>query len=122
VQLQLAPERLDQRRERALVASLGPLELDGHCINDTRCVGNGPRSGSWHRGVFDDMHPELRYLIVRDKMAGFERDARRYRRGREASTRPRQLVRTAIQLLLSVCRDELERLAQLSLRTTANRR
>ena len=26
----------------ALVASLGPLEIDGHRINDTRSVGNGP--------------------------------------------------------------------------------
>jgi hypothetical protein len=25
-----------------LVASLGPLEIDGHRINDTRLVGNGP--------------------------------------------------------------------------------
>ena len=42
MQLKLAPERLDQRRERALVASLGPLEIDGHRINDTRSVGNVP--------------------------------------------------------------------------------
>src|SRR5512142_457100 len=42
MQLKLAPERLDQRRERALVASLGPLEFDGHRINDTRSLGNGP--------------------------------------------------------------------------------
>jgi hypothetical protein len=42
MQLKLAPERLDQRRERALVASLGPLEIDGHRSNDTRSVGNGP--------------------------------------------------------------------------------
>src|SRR6478672_11100547 len=42
MQLELAPERLDQRRERALVASLGPLEIDGHRLNDTRPVGNGP--------------------------------------------------------------------------------
>jgi hypothetical protein len=42
MQLKLAPERLDQGRERALVASLGPLEIDGHRINDTRLVGNGP--------------------------------------------------------------------------------
>ena len=42
MQLKLAPERLDQRRERALVASLGPLEIDGHRINDTRSAGNGP--------------------------------------------------------------------------------
>jgi hypothetical protein len=42
MQLKLAPERLDQRRERALVASLGPLEIDCHRINDTSSVGNGP--------------------------------------------------------------------------------
>jgi hypothetical protein len=42
MQLKLAPERLDQRRERTLVASLGPFEIDGHRINDTRSVGNGP--------------------------------------------------------------------------------
>jgi RNA polymerase sigma factor (sigma-70 family) len=36
VQLELAPERLDQRRERTLVTCLGPLEIDGHRVNDTR--------------------------------------------------------------------------------------
>ena len=46
MQLKLAPERLDQRRERALVASLGPLEIDGHRSNDTRSVGN------WTGGPF----------------------------------------------------------------------
>jgi hypothetical protein len=30
MQLKLTPERLDQRLERALVASLGPFEVDGH--------------------------------------------------------------------------------------------
>src|SRR5690242_8067856 len=53
MQLKLAPERLDQRRERALVTSLGPLEINGHRVNDTSSVVNGPRSVSWHRGVFD---------------------------------------------------------------------
>src|SRR2546421_7389690 len=42
MQLELAPERLDQRRERTLVTCLGPLEIDGHRVNDTRSVGNGP--------------------------------------------------------------------------------
>jgi hypothetical protein len=42
MQLELTPERLDQRRERTLVASLGPLEIDGHRLNDTRSVRNGP--------------------------------------------------------------------------------
>ena len=60
------------------------------------------------------MHPELTHLMVLDKMAGFERDARRYRRSRESYARPPQPVRTAIQLRLSACREEIERLAQLS--------
>jgi hypothetical protein len=60
------------------------------------------------------MHPELTHQMVLDKMAGFQRDARRYRRAREASSRPPQPVRTAIQLRLSACREELERLALLS--------
>jgi hypothetical protein len=60
------------------------------------------------------MHPELTHQIVLDKMAAFQRDARRYRRAREASARPPQAVRTAIQLRLTACREELERLAQLS--------
>src|SRR5258705_13168586 len=42
MQLELTPKRLDQRRERTLVTCLGPLEIDGHRINDTRSVGNGP--------------------------------------------------------------------------------
>src|SRR5205814_10683527 len=32
MQLKLAPERLDQRRERTLVAFLRPLEIDGHRV------------------------------------------------------------------------------------------
>jgi hypothetical protein len=60
------------------------------------------------------MHPELTHQMVLHKMAGFERDARRYRRAREATARPPQPVRTAIQLRLSACREELERLALLS--------
>ena len=42
MQLEFAPERLDQRRESTLVTCLGPLEIDGHGVNDTRSVGNGP--------------------------------------------------------------------------------
>jgi hypothetical protein len=60
------------------------------------------------------MHPELTHQIVLDKMGRFERDARRYRRAREASVHPPRPVRTAIELRLSACREELERLAQLS--------
>jgi hypothetical protein len=60
------------------------------------------------------MYPELSHQMVLDRMAGFRRDAERYRRAREATARPPQPVRTAIQLRLSACREELERLAQLS--------
>ena len=42
------------------------------------------------------------------------RDAARYRRARAAAAQPPQPVRAAIQLRLSACRDELERLASLS--------
>jgi hypothetical protein len=60
------------------------------------------------------MHPELTLMVARDRMSGFHRSAARYRRAREASARPPQPVRTAIQLRLSACREELERLAALS--------
>ena len=45
MQLELAPERLDQRRECTLVTCLGPLEIEGHLVNDTRSAGNGPAVG-----------------------------------------------------------------------------
>lgn len=60
------------------------------------------------------MHPELSRQFVLDRMAGFQSDARRYRLAREASKHAPQPVRTQIQLRLSACREELERLAQLS--------
>ena len=60
------------------------------------------------------MHPELSRQFALDRMAGFQRDAARYRQARAAYARPPQPVRTAIELRLSACRDELERLAQLS--------
>src|SRR5438132_5760100 len=60
------------------------------------------------------MHPELIYRFALDHNAALRRDANRYRRAREASAHPPQPVRAAIQLRLSACRDELERLAQLS--------
>jgi hypothetical protein len=60
------------------------------------------------------MHPELTHQFALDRMAGFQRDAARYRRAREGYARPPQPVRAAIELRLSACRDELERLAQLS--------
>src|SRR2546421_12216203 len=60
------------------------------------------------------MHPELMRQVALSRMADLNRNAVRYRRAREASVRSPQPVRTAIELRLSACRDELERLAQLS--------
>lgn len=60
------------------------------------------------------MHPELIRQVAVARMADFQRNAARYRRARAASVQPPQPVRTAIQLRLSACRDELERLAALS--------
>jgi hypothetical protein len=58
------------------------------------------------------MHPELNHQIVLERTARFQRDADRYRQAREAHNRPPQPVRTAIELRLSACRQELERLAR----------
>jgi hypothetical protein len=60
------------------------------------------------------MHPELMRQIAVARMAELNRDAVRYRRARQASFRPSQTMRTAIELRLSACREELERLALLS--------
>jgi hypothetical protein len=60
------------------------------------------------------MHPELIRQVALARIADFRRDAVRYRRARAASAHAPQPVRTAIQLRLSACRDELERLAALS--------
>ena len=60
------------------------------------------------------MHPELSRRFAHERMAAFQSDAARYRLSRAASIHPPQPVRTAIQLRLSACRDELERLAALS--------
>jgi hypothetical protein len=60
------------------------------------------------------MHPELIRQVAMARVAELRRDAARYRRAREASVYAPQPVRTAIQLRLSACREELERLAALS--------
>src|SRR5207244_5632974 len=60
------------------------------------------------------MQPELIRQGAMARIADLHRDGARYRRARKASFHPPQPVRTAIQLRLSACRDELERLAQLS--------
>ena len=58
------------------------------------------------------MYPELIHQMVLERTARFQRDADRYRQVREAHIRPPQPVRTAIELRLSACREELERLAR----------
>jgi hypothetical protein len=69
------------------------------------------------------MHPYFTYQMALQRVASLQRDAENHRRAREAksyrrsraaSVHPPQPVRTAIQLRLSACRDELERLAALS--------
>lgn len=60
------------------------------------------------------MHPELNYHFALEHGAALRRDARRYRKARRLAFAPPQPVRAAIQLRLSACRDELERLAALS--------
>ena len=60
------------------------------------------------------MHTELSRQFTLDRMAGFRHDAEQYRLARAASARSPQPTRTAIQLRLSACREELERLAALS--------
>ncbi|HZS31057.1 MAG TPA: hypothetical protein VFA37_07355 [Gaiellaceae bacterium] len=63
------------------------------------------------------MHPAIIQQMAIGHINGLRRDAARYRRARQASLQPPQPVRAAIELRLSACRDELERLAQLSERT-----
>ena len=58
------------------------------------------------------MYPELIHQMVLERIARFQRDADRYRQAREADVPPEQPVRTAIELRLSACREELERLAR----------
>lgn len=69
------------------------------------------------------LHPYFAYQMALQRVASLQqeaedfrrsREARHYRRARAASAYAPQPVRTAIQLRLSACRDELERLAALS--------
>jgi hypothetical protein len=63
------------------------------------------------------MYPELTRRIALERIADFRRDAERHRLARRVSAQPPQPLRAAIQLRLSACRDELERLGALSERT-----
>jgi hypothetical protein len=58
------------------------------------------------------MYPELMHQMVLERTARFQRDADRHRQAREGHVRPPHPVRTAIELRLGACREELERLAR----------
>ena len=60
------------------------------------------------------MHPLLNFYMGLERVDGFRRDAAQQRLARMASVRRPQPMRTAIELRLSACREELERLALLS--------
>jgi hypothetical protein len=69
------------------------------------------------------LHPYFTYQMALQRVASLQqeaesfrraREAKNYRRARATAAHPPQPVRTAIQLRLSACRDELERLAALS--------
>jgi hypothetical protein len=60
------------------------------------------------------MHPELMRQVAMSRMADFNESAARYRRAHQDRPRQSHVVRTAIELRLSACREELERLAILS--------
>lgn len=60
------------------------------------------------------MHPDFQQQMALAHIETLHRTARRFRRARQAAVHPPQPVRAAIELRLSACRDELERLAALS--------
>jgi hypothetical protein len=60
------------------------------------------------------MFTQITYDFAKERIAAGHREAARHRRAREVSRRSPQPVRAAIELRLSACRDELERLAALS--------
>src|SRR5947209_13390728 len=60
------------------------------------------------------MFPQLTHQFAREWIADRQNEATQHRLMREASRRPAQPARAAIELRLSACRDELERLAALS--------
>jgi hypothetical protein len=60
------------------------------------------------------MHPELMRQVAMARIADFQHEAVQRRRASEVPARTLQPVRTAIELRLSACREELERLAALS--------
>lgn len=60
------------------------------------------------------MHPALTQQMALEHIALMRRDAVRHRRTREAKASSVRPIRAAIELRISACRDELERLAALS--------
>jgi len=60
------------------------------------------------------MHPLLNFYVGLERSARFENEAMQHRQAKAARARERRPLRTAIELRVSACREELERLAQLS--------
>jgi len=60
------------------------------------------------------MHPDFIHQIALDRITERQRAAENNRRARAASLQPPRPVRAAVELRLSACRAELERLATLS--------
>ena len=58
------------------------------------------------------MYPELIHQLVLERTARFQRDADQYRQAREGHISPPERVWTSIELRLSACRKELERLTR----------
>src|SRR5258705_13729635 len=93
MQLELTPKRLDQRRERTLVTFLGPLEIEGHRVNDTRSVGNGP--------AVRFAAPRFLLTATQPRMGDELIDDRPLQESRRSSPQREQRARTCVPLCAS---------------------
>jgi hypothetical protein len=59
-------------------------------------------------------HPDINRQVALDHLADLRRSATTYRLTHSVAPRPTRQIRSAIQLRVSECRSELERLAALS--------
>ena len=59
-------------------------------------------------------HPDINRQVAIDHLDSLRRSAEAFRLGRAPTARPTRPIRESIQLRLSECRSELERLAALS--------
>ena len=59
-------------------------------------------------------HPDINRSFALDHVEGLRHAADMFRLGRKATARPPRTIRQSIELRISACREELERLAALS--------